>query len=113
MKDDPTFSTYISHLRWSLASLPADERDDIVAEARSHLQEKLERGARIGETIDGLGAPKDYTDSRRMTVDYTARARLICDRDVATDEVRKGESGCASFAVSQRSWAIELLSLDL
>lgn len=60
MKDDPTFSSYIRHLRWSLASLPADERDDIVAEARSHLQEKLERGARIEEAIDGLGAPEDF-----------------------------------------------------
>lgn len=60
MKDDPTISTYIRHLRWSLASLPADERDDIVAEARSHLQEKLERGARIEEAIDGLGAPEDF-----------------------------------------------------
>jgi hypothetical protein len=60
MKDDPTFSTYIRHLRWSLASLPADERDDIVAEARSHLQEKLDRGARIEEAIDGLGAPEDF-----------------------------------------------------
>jgi hypothetical protein len=60
MKDDPSFSTYIRHLRWSLASLPADERDDIVAEARSHLQEKLERGARIEEAIDGLGAPEDF-----------------------------------------------------
>jgi uncharacterized membrane protein len=43
-----------------LASLPADERDDIVAEARSHLQEKLDRGARIEEAIDGLGAPEDF-----------------------------------------------------
>ena len=60
MKDDPTFTAYMRRLRWSLASLPADERDDIVAEARSHLQEKLERGARIEEAIDGLGAPEDF-----------------------------------------------------
>jgi uncharacterized membrane protein len=60
MKDDPTLGAYIRRLRWSLASLPADERDDLVAEARSHLQDKLERGARIEEAIDGLGAPEDF-----------------------------------------------------
>jgi HAAS domain-containing protein len=60
MKDDPTFSAYIRHLRWSLASLPADDRDDIIAETRSHLQERLERGVRIEEAIGDLGAPEDF-----------------------------------------------------
>jgi uncharacterized membrane protein len=60
MKDDPTLSTYIRHLRWSLASLPADERDDIVAEVRSHLQDKVERGVRIEEAIESLGVPEDF-----------------------------------------------------
>jgi hypothetical protein len=60
MKDDQVLVGYLRRLRWSLASLPADERDDIIAEARSHFQEKLESGVRIEEAIDSLGAPEEF-----------------------------------------------------
>jgi len=52
---------FLEELRRALTSLPAAERDDIVAEIRSHLEERLARGQ--SELLAPFGAPATYAAS--------------------------------------------------
>ncbi len=57
----PDIQQYLRRLRAGLGSLPADERDEIVAELRSHIEERVAQGQR--SVLDDLGSPEDYATS--------------------------------------------------
>jgi len=68
---DPRLQRYLRELRWALASLPEADRNDIVAEAESHLLDRMERGDDLEDAIAALGAATSYAqpfvESHRAT----------------------------------------------
>lgn len=56
---DDTITVYAAALDGALKALPAAERDDIVREARAHLEFSAGAG-RLGETLAAFGAPQAY-----------------------------------------------------
>jgi len=51
---------WLRRLKWSLASIPSPEREDIYEEARSHLREMLAKGVTPAQAISGFGSPENY-----------------------------------------------------
>lgn len=58
--DSAEIGMWLRRLKWSLASLPSAERDDIVEETRSHLREVVAAGRAPSEALMAFGAPEDY-----------------------------------------------------
>ncbi|MFN7962430.1 MAG: hypothetical protein U0002_14275 [Thermoanaerobaculia bacterium] len=59
-RDPQPLAAYLRELRWALAVLPETDRDEIVAEARSHLLDRRDSGLSIEAAIAALGSPRDY-----------------------------------------------------
>jgi hypothetical protein len=57
-----TLSTedWLRRLKWALASMPSPEREDILAETRAHLEERLASGATAQGALAPFGAPESY-----------------------------------------------------
>jgi uncharacterized membrane protein len=51
---------WLRRLKWSLASMPSPEREDIVEETRAHLHEAIAGGQSAAAVLGGFGAPEDY-----------------------------------------------------
>ncbi|MEQ1866604.1 MAG: hypothetical protein ABL996_18355 [Micropepsaceae bacterium] len=51
---------YLRRLGWGLASLPEHDRNDIVAETRAHVLERVERGDSLETVLAAFGAPEIY-----------------------------------------------------
>lgn len=61
MSGEPAeIQTWLRQLKWSLASVPSPERDDILAETRAHLEEAIASGRTPAEALQGFGAPEEY-----------------------------------------------------
>lgn len=58
--DERRLNTYERQLRWALAALPEVDRESIVAETRSHVLDRIDAGADLGEILSVLGTPNDY-----------------------------------------------------
>jgi len=76
--EDPQLSDYARKLRWALSALPEADRDDIVAEMRSHVLDRLDTGVSIEETLGALGHPDAYAEAFRDS--YTVSAALSSGR---------------------------------
>lgn len=61
--DEPSLKTFERQLRWALAALPETDRDSIVAEMRSHVLDRMDAGADLGEILAALGTPNDYANA--------------------------------------------------
>lgn len=57
---DPTVADWLRRLAWALAAMPPAQRDDIVAEARVHLEEGVAAGRSAAEALAGFGPAEDY-----------------------------------------------------
>lgn len=57
---DPTVADWLRRLAWALAAMPAPQRDDIVAEARAHLEERAADGRSAIDALAGFGPAEDY-----------------------------------------------------
>lgn len=55
---DPELETFLKAFRRGLGALPADIRDDLVNEMRSHLEERLQRGQL--RLASDFGPPEEY-----------------------------------------------------
>src|SRR5215475_3417190 len=61
MSTDPSdVQEWLRRLKWSLASMPSPERDDILAEARAHIDEALASGKTPAQALSGFGPPEEY-----------------------------------------------------
>lgn len=60
MTDDPLLADYARKLRWALSALPEKDRDDIVAEMRSHVLDRVDAGASLKDALAALGSPEEY-----------------------------------------------------
>jgi hypothetical protein len=52
--------TWLRRLHWALQPMPSPEREEIVAETRAHLSERLDDGADPVELLEGFGPPDVY-----------------------------------------------------
>lgn len=60
MSSIPEIEEWLRRLKWSLASMPSAERDDIVEETRTHLREVLAAGGTPSAALAGFGRAEDY-----------------------------------------------------
>lgn len=51
---------WLRQLSWALSAMPAQDRDDIVAESRSHLHEVIAAGQPPRQALAGFGDARDY-----------------------------------------------------
>jgi hypothetical protein len=58
--DPQPLVTYLRELRWALAALPEVDRDEIVAEARSHLLDRVDAGSTLATALAALGSAREY-----------------------------------------------------
>lgn len=67
---------WLRRLRWSLAALPERDRDDIVAETRAHLEERVAGGDPPERVLAAFGPPEAYA---RQFVDQMELAGALGD----------------------------------
>lgn len=60
MSDPREIQDWLRRLSWSLSSMPAAERDEIVKDTTFHLRDALESGRNPAQALEGFGAPEDY-----------------------------------------------------
>lgn len=54
---------WLRRFKWSLAGIGSPEREDIVAEVRAHLAERMAAGAGVTEALSAFGTPEAYARS--------------------------------------------------
>ncbi|WP_257387822.1 HAAS signaling domain-containing protein [Tahibacter caeni] len=54
------FEPWLRRLKWALSALPAQDRDDIVAETRAHLRDACDAGQTPAQVLAGFGGAEDY-----------------------------------------------------
>jgi hypothetical protein len=61
--DARAIAGWLRRFRWSLAGMASPEREDIVAEVRAHLAERMAAGAGVTEALNAFGTPEAYARS--------------------------------------------------
>jgi uncharacterized membrane protein len=59
-EDERELESWLRRMRWALASLSDIERDDIVAETRAHLSERIAQGTPTRAALDAFGPAEAY-----------------------------------------------------
>ncbi|MDV6332398.1 DUF1700 domain-containing protein [Asticcacaulis sp. 201] len=78
---DASIETWLTQLETALQPLPADERADIVGEARTHLEERLDAGLSPASALAGFGRAESY--ARDFLDDHTVTSALDSKRAFA------------------------------
>jgi uncharacterized membrane protein len=60
MTDDARIEDWLRRMKWALARVPSPEREDILAEARAHLRERLDGGQSAETALAALGPADVY-----------------------------------------------------
>ncbi|KAA6459124.1 DUF1700 domain-containing protein [Acidobacteria bacterium AB60] len=60
MNGTTDIQSWLRRLKWALDSMPSTERDDIIAETRTHIEERIAKGQSLEEAIDAFGPPDVY-----------------------------------------------------
>ena len=71
LTQDRAVAAWLRRLSWALGSLPARDREDIVAETVAHLEEAAESGRPLQDCLAGFGEADAYA---RRFLDELARA---------------------------------------
>ena len=61
--DGRAISAWLRRFKWSLAGMPSPERDEIVAEVRAHLMERIDAGDGVTDALNAFGRPEAYARS--------------------------------------------------
>lgn len=61
--DARAMSGWLRRFKWALGAMPSPEREDIVAEARAHLAERVAAGATVTDALNAFGTPEGYARS--------------------------------------------------
>lgn len=72
--NDRAAAEWLRRLNWALAAMPPPDREDIVAEARAHIEEAAAEGRATTEVLAGFGAPDAY--ARRFLEEMELSAAL-------------------------------------
>ncbi|MCU0755943.1 MAG: hypothetical protein MUE46_12595 [Xanthomonadales bacterium] len=110
--DNPKLGEYARKLRWALAALPEADRDDIVAEMRSHVLDRVDTGSTVDEALAALGTPEDY--ARAFCENYTVASALSSRRTphllhALVEGATHSAGAIAAFAAIVMLWAVPLL----
>ncbi len=81
MSEQADIDTWLGYLEQVLAPLPAAEREDIVVEARAHLEERLAAGLSATSALAGFGKAETY--ARAFLEDHKLNTALDSQRSVA------------------------------
>lgn len=94
----PEITHWLRRLSWSLAAIPAPEREDIVAEITDHLNQRLQAGQAPAELLAGFGAPETY--ARRFLDDFELSGALGSQKsgDLAAAILRRAHRSLLAFA---------------
>jgi uncharacterized membrane protein len=60
VSQDRAVAEWLRRLKWALAAMPEADREDIVAEARSHIEEAVSSGRISAEVLAGFGPADAY-----------------------------------------------------
>lgn len=88
--DAATVALWLRRLTWALAAMPAAEREDIVEEARGHLEDRIRDGQSAAEALAGFGPADVY-------------ARPFLDEMELTAALGSQKSGDLLGAVARRA----------
>ena len=58
--DDRKLESWLRRMKWALASLPGAERDDIVAETKAHLCDRVAQGTPMNDALAEFESPELY-----------------------------------------------------
>lgn len=58
--DQGRVEDWLRRVKWALGRLPASECDDILAETRAHLSERIDSGQSVDTALAALGPPDAY-----------------------------------------------------
>lgn len=58
--DDRAVAEWLRRLTWALSRMPSPEREDIVLEARGHLEDRIAAGATAAEVLAAFGSAESY-----------------------------------------------------
>lgn len=58
--EDRAVTDWLRRLHWALAAMPSPEREEIVAEARAHLEDAAAEGRATADVLAGFGPPDAY-----------------------------------------------------
>lgn len=79
-QDETDINTWLGYLEQVLAPLPAAEREDIVIEARTHLEERVAAGLSATSALVGFGTAEHYAraflDDHRLNMALDSRRAL-------------------------------------
>lgn len=78
MNQDRTGEDWLRRLKWALAEIPSPEREDIVAEARSHIEDRIAAGRKAGEVLADFGPAEIY--ARRFIDEMDTSGALAAQR---------------------------------
>ena len=79
-EDDRKLESWLRRMKWALASLPAAECDDIVAETRAHLCDRVAQGTALNAALAEFETPESYA---RRFVDERELSGLIASQKSA------------------------------
>ncbi len=100
MSDHDDIETWLGYLTQVLHPLPSDERDDIVGEARAHLEERVAAGLTATSALAGFGKAEVY--ARPFLEDHALNHALSGRRPVDMVKVLvsvAGQSASATFGL--------------
>jgi uncharacterized membrane protein len=79
---------WLRRLKWALSAIPADDRNDIVAETRAHLAERVAEGQAPKQALEQFGEPEEYArlflDARELSGAAASQAPLSLLKAVST-----------------------------
>ena len=78
MTDQAEVERWLSRLGWALNHLPPHERDDIVRETRSHIEDRVASGASLQQVLSGFGPAERH--ARRFVDEIQACEALGSQR---------------------------------
>jgi uncharacterized membrane protein len=75
---DREIDNYLRRFRWALGTLPERDIEEIVAETRSHILDRIDGGASIGAVFEGIGTADEY--ARRFVREHSTVSAISTRR---------------------------------
>lgn len=95
-QDETDINTWLGYLEQVLAPLPASEREDIVVEARAHLEERVAAGLSATSALAGFGKAEHY--ARAFLDDHALTQALHSRRALTMAKTLFGVAGQSLIA---------------
>jgi hypothetical protein len=96
--DQGRVEDWLRRVKWALNRLPASERDDILAETRAHLHERIDAGLGVDAALAAMGPADVY--ARRFIDEMELTGALATQRsgDLLKVVLRRAHRSLVAFA---------------